>query len=121
MRWRWPTKGKVVSTFSEKDRSRRGIDIQGVDNQPVYAAESGKVVYSGSGLVGYGNLIILKHNDEYLSAYGYNNNLMVHEGTSVKRGEQISTMGTPHNGAEAMLHFEIRNQGKPVNPLRYLP
>ena len=89
--------------------------------QPVLAAEKGKVVYSGSGLVGYGNLIIVKHNNTYLSAYGYNKKLLVKEGEEVVRGEQIAEMGSARNGEEPSLHFEIRRSGKPVNPLPLLP
>ena len=84
------------------------------------AAERGKVVYSGSGLVGYGNLIIIKHNNNYLSAYGYNKKLLVKEGDTVSRGERIAQMGSPRNGTDPMLHFEIRKQGKPLDPLTLL-
>lgn len=119
--WRWPTKGRVIQTYSSKDPTRRGIKIQGVSGQPILAAESGRVVYSGSGLVGYGNLIIIKHNDKYLSAYGYNKKILVKEGDKVARHERIATMGSPRNGADPVLHFEIRRQGKPINPLPLLP
>lgn len=84
------------------------------------AAESGKVVYSGSGLVGYGNLIIIKHNNNYLSAYGYNKKLLVKEGDKVLKGERIAQMGSPRTGTDPVLHFEIRKQGKPINPLSLL-
>ena len=119
--WRWPTIGKVVQTFSPDDPERKGVRIRGVVGQPVVAAESGRVVYSGSGLVGYGNLVIIKHNDDYLSAYGYNKKLLVKEGDEVARGEQIAHMGSPRNGEDSILHFEIRKEGRPINPLPLLP
>ncbi len=119
--WRWPTKGRVVQTYSSRDRNRKGIRISGHPGQPVKAAEAGRVVYSGSGLVGYGNLIIVKHNNNYLSAYGYNRKLLVKEGDKVAGGDRIADMGSPRKGAEPLLHFEIRKQGKPVNPLGLLP
>ena len=118
--WRWPTKGRVVQTFSLNDPARKGVRIGGNRGQSIVAAESGKVVYSGSGLVGYGNLIIIKHNNDYLSAYGYNKKLLVKEGDTVSRGEQIAQMGSPQNGTDPVLHFEIRKQGKPVDPLSLL-
>jgi lipoprotein NlpD len=121
LKWRWPTQGRVVQTFSDKDASRNGIQLRGVSGQPILAAEKGKVVYSGSGLVGYGNLIIIKHNNTFLSAYGYNKKLLVKEGDEVARGERIAEMGSPRNGEEPSLHFEIRKSGKPVNPLPLLP
>lgn len=119
--WRWPTIGKVVQTFSADDPERKGVRIIGVEGQPVVAAEAGRVVYSGSGLVGYGNLVIIKHQAGYLSAYGYNKKLLVKEGDEVARGEQIAHMGSPRNGADSMLHFEIRKEGRPINPLPLLP
>ncbi|MDJ0806328.1 MAG: peptidoglycan DD-metalloendopeptidase family protein [Gammaproteobacteria bacterium] len=117
LNWLWPTKGNVIQTFSMHDPSRRGVKIRGVSGQSVVAAESGKVVYSGSGLVGYGNLIIIKHNKNYLSAYGYNKKLLVKEGDKVLKGERIAQMGSPRNGTDPALHFEIRKQGKPIDPL----
>jgi lipoprotein NlpD len=119
--WDWPTNGRVVQTFSSGDDIRKGIWIQGQMGQPVTAAESGKVVYAGNGLVGYGNLIIIKHNRSYLSAYGYNSKLLVREGDRVRRGEVVAHMGAPNAGGQAVLHFEIRRQGKPLNPLTLLP
>jgi lipoprotein NlpD len=119
--WRWPTIGKVVQTFSAEDPERKGVRISGRSGQPVVAIEAGRVVYSGSGLVGYGNLVIIKHDNQYLSAYGYNKKLLVQEGDKVARGEQIAQMGSPRNGAESMLHFEIRKEGKPIDPLPLLP
>jgi len=119
--WDWPTNGKVVQTFSPGDDNRKGIWIHGQMGQPVSAAEAGKVVYAGNGLVGYGNLIIIKHDRSYLSAYGYNSKLLVKEGDMVKKGEKVAIMGTPNVGGQPVLHFEIRRQGKPVNPLPLLP
>lgn len=119
--WRWPTNGKVIQSFSASDPARKGIKISGISGQSVLAAESGKVVYSGSGLVGYGNLIIIKHNNNYLSAYGYNKRLLVKEGDKVSKGERIAQMGSPRNDMDPVLHFEIRKLGKPLDPLTLLP
>ncbi len=102
------------------DRSRQGIKIAGTFGQPIRAAEAGKVVYSGSGLIGYGRLIIIKHNKNYLSAYGHNRKIFVDEGAQVARGERIGEMGKTGDG-QPILHFEIRRNGEPVNPLRLLP
>lgn len=118
--WRWPVKGQLYRTFSAGDPSRKGIDIVGSVGQPVYAASAGQVVYSGDGLVGYGNLIIIKHDSRYLSAYAHNQELLVKEGDVVVPGQLIAKMGRVDND-RAMLHFEIRRQGKPVDPLRLLP
>lgn len=119
IRWQWPTTGKLLTRYSPS-RGKKGLDISGKLGQPVKAAAAGKVVYSGNGLIGYGNLIIVKHNETYLSAYGHNRRLLVKEGTMVKQGEKIAEMGD--SGKEGvMLHFEIRRDGKPVDPLRYLP
>ena len=117
--WQWPTTGKLVTRFSPSD-GKKGLDISGTIGQSVNAAASGKVVYSGNGLIGYGNLIIVKHNDTYLSAYGHNRRLLVKEGTMVKQGEKIAEMGDSGKDG-VLLHFEIRRDGKPVDPLRYLP
>jgi len=119
--WQWPVKERrVLRTFSANDPARKGIDIAGERGSPVYAAASGKVVYAGSGLVRYGQLIIVKHNEKYLSAYAHNDKLRVKEGDVVKVGQRIADLGS--SGAQRpMLHFEIRRNGKPVNPLRYLP
>jgi len=118
--WRWPVKGKILSRFSASDPGQKGIDIAGSSGQPIYAAEQGYVVYSGSGLRGYGELIIVKHNETFLSAYAHNQKLRVKEGQKVKKGEHIADMGK--TGAERVkLHFEIRQDGIPVNPFRYLP
>ncbi len=118
--WRWPTEGQLVGTFAAGNPTRQGIDIAGKLGQPIRAVADGVVVYSGSGLVGYGELVIVKHNDEWLSAYGHNRARLVNEGQVVKAGQQIAEMG--HSGASRdMLHFEIRHNGKPVDPLVYLP
>jgi lipoprotein NlpD len=118
--WRWPVDGGVLSTYAPGDATRQGIDIGNREGTPVRAAADGVVVYSGSGLVGYGELVIIKHNDAWLSAYGHNRARLVNEGQAVKAGQQIAEMG--HSGAARdMLHFEIRYNGKPVDPLRYLP
>ncbi len=120
-RWQWPVKSRrVLQTFSAKDPGRKGIDIVGRRGDPVYAAAAGRVVYAGSGLVRYGQLIIIKHNEKYLSAYAHNDKLRVKEGDVVKAGQRIADMGS--SGAQRpMLHFEIRRDGKPANPLHYLP
>jgi len=119
--WQWPVKSrKVLQTFSSNNPGRKGIDIAGRRGNPVYAAAAGRVVYAGSGLVRYGQLIIVKHNEKYLSAYAHNDKLRVKEGDVIKAGQRIADMGS--SGAQRpMLHFEIRRNGKPVNPLRYLP
>jgi len=118
--WRWPTEGRVVSTFSESAAGRKGINIIGKPGQPILAAANGKVVYSGNGLPRYGNLLIIKHNDTYLSAYAHNDTLLVKEGDSVKSGQRIATLGRSGTQVE-QLHFEIRRNGKPVDPIRFLP
>jgi lipoprotein NlpD len=118
--WRWPADGNVVGTYAGGDPTRQGIDIAGKAGQPVRAAADGVVVYSGSGLVGYGELVIVKHDDQWLSAYGHNRARLVNEGQLVKAGQQIAEMG--RSGASRdMLHFEIRYNGKPVDPQQYLP
>lgn len=119
LEWRWPTEGKVIESFSPADPSRKGIKISGKRNQPVVAAESGEIVYSGSGLVGYGELIIVKHNNDFLSAYGHNNKRLVKEGQRVARGDAIAEMGVA--GGSPVLHFEIRRRGQPVDPAALLP
>ena len=120
IRWRWPTQGKVLKRFSDKALDQRGIDIAGKIGQPVHAVADGKVVYSGTGLADYGNLVIIKHNDTYLSAYAYNQSRLVSEGMQVKKGATIAKMG--HDKKKlAVLHFQIRKNGKPVDPLLYLP
>ena len=118
--WAWPTQGRVGVEFGGKPGTGTGILIDGRAGQAVNAAASGRVVYAGSGLIGYGQLIIVKHNDTYLSAYGYTASVLVKEGETIRKGQRIATMG---EGPErkARLHFEIRRNGKPVNPRQYLP
>jgi len=118
--WQWPTEGAVAQGFSTRDATRKGLEIAGVFGQPVRAAAAGKIVYSGSGLIGYGRLIIIKHNKNYLSAYGHNRKILVKEGDQVTKGEQIAEMGRPPDGGPR-LHFEIRRDGKPVDPEALLP
>lgn len=118
--WIWPTEGKVAVTYAAGDPTRQGIRITGTAGQPVLAARDGEVVYSGTGLIGYGELVIVKHSPELLSAYGHNRVRLVKEGQKVKAGEKIAEMGaTPAN--RVLLHFEIRRNGKPVDPLPLLP
>ena len=116
--WQWPTKGKLIK--SNSPISKKGLDIAGKKGQFIKASGAGVVVYSGSGLLGYGRLIIIKHNETYLSAYAHNNVLMVKEGDSVSAGQKIAKMGQDSNG-QALLHFEIRKNGSPVEPAKYLP
>ncbi len=118
--WQWPLKGPVKQGFRAGDRTRSGIRIGGSVGAPVGSAADGTVVYSGSGLKGYGNLIIVKHNSRYLSAYGYNRQLRVREGDRVKRGQRLAEVGQAANG-DSLLHFEIRRDGVAVDPLRFLP
>lgn len=118
--WRWPAEGQLISRYVAGEPTRQGVDIAGNSGAPVRAAGDGVVVYSGSGLVGYGELIIIKHNDAWLSAYGHNRSRMVNEGQLVKVGQQIAEMGRS-GAARDMLHFEVRYNGKPVDPLQYLP
>jgi lipoprotein NlpD len=118
--WRWPTQGQLIGRFAAEDPKRQGIGIAGTAGQPVVAAADGVVVYSGAGLVGYGELIIVKHSDEWLSAYAHNRRRLVAEGAAVKAGEQIAELGRSGTSRD-MLHFEIRRNGKPVDPLTILP
>jgi lipoprotein NlpD len=114
--WQWPARGPVIKTFSDLNK---GVNIKGRMGDPVLATAPGKVVYSGSGLRGYGNLIIIKHNSLYLTAYAHNSSVLVQEGEWVRRGQQIARMGNTGT-QQVMLHFEIRRGGQPVNPLSYL-
>ena len=116
-KWNWPTKGKTVGTFKG---AGKGLDIAGKFEQPIRAAAPGRVVYAGGGLVGYGQLIIVKHDNRLLSAYAHNERLHVSEGDSVSGGQHIADMGRSAKG-RTLLHFEIRRNGKPVDPSRYLP
>ncbi|WP_283235218.1 MULTISPECIES: peptidoglycan DD-metalloendopeptidase family protein [unclassified Rudaea] len=118
--WRWPNGGKVIGTFVAGDQTKQGVDIAGAAGDPVIASADGEVVYSGNGLLGYGELIIVKHNTNFLSAYGHNRKRLVVEGDKVRAGQQIAEMGSSASSRDE-LHFEIRKNGKPVNPLDYLP
>jgi len=118
--WSWPANGRLISGYNKKSSGKKGVNIAGKTGDPVRAAAAGKIVYSGSGLSGYGRLIIIKHNKEYLSAYAHNRKLIAREDQWVKKGEIIAHMG--HSGTDrTQLHFEIRKKGRPVDPLRYLP
>ncbi|MCD5988107.1 peptidoglycan DD-metalloendopeptidase family protein [Pseudomonas syringae] len=118
--WTWPSNGILIGKFSSNGSLNKGIDIAGDLGQPVLAASDGSVVYAGSGLRGYGELVIIKHSDTYVSAYGHNRRLLVREGQQVKAGQTIAEMGS--TGTDRVkLHFEIRRQGKPVDPLQFLP
>ncbi|MBE2897143.1 murein hydrolase activator NlpD [Pasteurellaceae bacterium HPA106] len=120
IRWSWPSKGRILQGFSSADGGNKGIDIAGSRGQAVNAAASGRVVYAGNALRGYGNLIIIKHNDDYLSAYAHNETILVKDQQQVSAGQQIAKMGSSGtNGVK--LHFEIRYKGKSVDPMRYLP
>ncbi|MEG5551481.1 murein hydrolase activator NlpD [Enterobacter wuhouensis] len=118
--WRWPTDGKVIENFSSTEGGNKGIDIAGSKGQAIIATADGRVVYAGNALRGYGNLIIIKHNDDYLSAYAHNDTMLVREQQEVKAGQKIATMGSTGTSS-TRLHFEIRYKGKSVNPLQYLP
>lgn len=118
--WNWPAAGKVIASFNESSGSGKGLDIGGKSGQLVLAAGPGKVVYSGSGLRGYGKLVIIKHNKTYLSAYAHNHKILVKEGQNVTRGQKIAEMGDS-DADQVKLHFEIRRFGKPVDPIKYLP
>lgn len=119
-RWLWPTEGRVIGRFAEGDPARKGINIAGTEGQPVIASAAGDVVYSGNGLIGFGELIIIKHSDSMLTAYAHNRQRLVQEGERVAAGSTIAEMGQNHQD-QTMLHFELRVDGKPVDPLRYLP
>jgi len=118
--WKWPTKGRLHRTYNAGDPARNGIDIVGKEGQAITASSGGQVVYSGNGLIGYGELIIIKHSEKMLSAYAHNKKRLVKEGDQVSSGQKIAEMGR-NAGNEQLLHFEIRVNGKPVNPLTYLP
>ena len=120
VRWQRPANGKVVKKFDRRKNDAKGIDIAGKKGNAIKASADGRVVYSGGGLISYGNLIIIKHNKTFLSAYAYNRKLLVKEGDMVKAGQQIAEMGHKDK-LSPRLHFEIRKNGKPVDPLKYLP
>jgi len=117
LNWAWPTKGKVIANFN--DGGNKGIDIAGTKGQAIQAAEAGKVIYSGSDLRGYGKLVIIKHNSNYLSVYANNNAILVKEGQQISRGQKIAEMGDSDSNT-VKLHFEIRQQGKSVDPAKFL-
>jgi len=114
----WPNNGTVLASFDEV--KNKGVDISGAAGDPVLAAADGRVVYAGAGLRGYGNLVILKHNNTYLTAYAHNQKLLIKEDQSVKKGQKIAEMGSTDSD-QVKLHFEVRRQGKPVDPSKYLP
>jgi len=118
--WKWPTDGRVIRRFVAGNPARNGLDIAGKEGQAINASSGGQVVYSGNGLIGYGELIIVKHSEKMLSAYAHNRVRLVKEGDQVWAGQKIAEMGR-NSGDEQLLHFEIRALGKPVNPLNYLP
>lgn len=119
-KWHWPVAGKLIALFQGDSGSNKGIDLSGKLGEPVLAAASGRVVYAGSGLSGYGKLLIIKHNETFLSAYAHNDEMSVKEGDLVKVGQRIADMGS--SGTDRVkLHFEIRSEGSPVDPLKYLP
>lgn len=118
--WRWPTSGKVIMPFSDSDGGNKGIDIAGQRGQAVYAAGPGRVVYVGNQLRGYGNLVMIKHGEDYITAYAHNDTTQVNNGQQVKAGQKIATMGS--TGAESVrLHFQIRYRATAIDPQRYLP
>ncbi|MFW1676681.1 peptidoglycan DD-metalloendopeptidase family protein [Pontibacter sp. JAM-7] len=120
VRWQWPAPGSVVQHFSTSGKVNKGINLAGKRGDPVFAAASGRVVYAGNGLLGYGNLVIVDHNQQYLSAYAHNSRIMVQENDTVKAGQKIAEFG--NTGTDrVMLHFEIRRDGQPLNPLKFLP
>jgi len=118
--WQWPTNGAVVARYGQSNHTQSGIHIGGLAGQPVVAAAGGEVVYSGRGLIGYGALLIIKHDAVWLSAYGHNQELLVEEGQRVSAGQRIATMGEGP-GRRPLLHFEIRRNGDPVDPQAWLP
>ncbi|MBY4675667.1 peptidoglycan DD-metalloendopeptidase family protein [Marinobacterium arenosum] len=120
IRWRWPAEGRVIKTFTTRGKINKGINIAGRLGDPVFAAATGEVVYAGSGLLGYGNLIIINHDGLFMSAYAHNSRIFVKERDRVTQGDKIAEVG--NSGTDRyMLHFEIRRDGQPVNPQRYLP
>jgi lipoprotein NlpD len=118
--WQWPAKGEIIGRYIAGDKTNQGINIAGSNGQDITAAADGTVVYSGAGLIGYGELLIIKHSNEWISAYAHNSKRLVAEGVKVKAGQHIAEMGQT-GSVRTMLHFEIRRNGKPVDPLLYLP
>lgn len=118
--WLWPTTGKVIMPYSTADGGNKGIDISAPRGTPIYAAGAGKVVYVGNQLRGYGNLIMIKHSEDYITAYAHNDTMLVNNGQSVKVGQKIATMGST-DAASVRLHFQIRYRATAIDPLRYLP
>jgi len=117
--WLWPTKGKVVDAYSYSDGGNKGIDIAGSRGQPVYASGPGSVVYAGNQLRGYGNLVMIKHNEDYITAYAHNDTILVSTGQKVKAGQKIATMGSS-GASSVLLHFQLRYRAKAIDPQRYL-
>ena len=118
--WQWPAQGPLIARFQSNASLNKGIDIAGQLGQPIFSAANGTVVYAGRGLIGYGEMIIIKHDDDFLSAYAHNSRLLVKEGEQVRVGQKIAEMGS--SGTDRVkLHFEIRRRGQPVDPLGYLP
>jgi lipoprotein NlpD len=120
IKWRWPSQGKIIATYSPHLGHNRGLNIAGKLKQPIKAAAAGRVVYAGDGLKAYGNMVIIKHSERYLSAYANNHTMLIREGQRVSAGESIATMGQRIDG-KTLLHFEIRRDGKPIDPLKRLP
>ncbi|WP_432471930.1 peptidoglycan DD-metalloendopeptidase family protein [Amphritea sp. HPY] len=120
LKWRWPSAGRVVQGYSNSGKVNKGINLAGRKGDSVSAAEAGRVVYAGSGLLGYGNLVIINHNQQYLSAYAHNSRILVKENDMVKIGQKIAEVGSS-GATRDMLHFEIRKDGRPVDPTKYLP
>ncbi len=120
LKWQWPVRGTLLAKFSGPQSLNKGIDIAGKKGEPVLAAETGTVVYAGSGIRGYGKLLIVKHDKNYLSAYAHNDKLLAAEGDPVKAGQKIAEIGSTGTDRDK-LHFELRLEGKPVDPLKYLP
>ena len=117
--WLWPTKGKVVDAYSYSDGGNKGIDIAGSRGQPIYASGAGSVVYAGNQLRGYGNLVMIKHNEDYITAYAHNDTILVNTGQKVKAGQKIATMGSS-GSTSVLLHFQLRYRATAIDPQRYL-
>lgn len=118
--WRWPTTGKVIMGYTTSEGGNKGIDIAGTRGQPIYASGAGKVVYVGNQLRGYGNLIMIKHSEDYITAYAHNATMLVNNGQSVKAGQKIATMGSS-DADSVRLHFQLRYRATAIDPIRYLP